>query len=77
MTMRTRFAVVCECGHEGNILLTENDQPYSKIYEHYSLENLKGTSYNASSAGWEEFFEKSGIACPKCNKKLTPHNMKK
>lgn len=33
MTMRTITKLRCECGHEGQHVLSENDQPYSKNWE--------------------------------------------
>jgi hypothetical protein len=45
MTMRSHINLVCSCGHHGAIKIAENDQPHSKIYESYSLENLDGGKY--------------------------------
>lgn len=33
MTMRTRTNYVCECGHSGYSIMSENDQPYSKMWQ--------------------------------------------
>jgi len=33
MTMRTRTNYVCECGATAHSILSENDQPYSKMWE--------------------------------------------
>lgn len=49
MTMRTRNAIVCECGHDGHILCKENDAPYSAMYEDYSLEGFDGGTVNITS----------------------------
>lgn len=35
MTMRTRTNYVCECGHTGYSVLSENDQPFSKNWESF------------------------------------------
>ena len=43
MAMRTRHALKCECGHLGTIVMKENDAPFSKQYESYSLINLNGS----------------------------------
>lgn len=40
MTMRTRQPLVCECGHEGYPCLAENDQPYSSLWESYTLDGF-------------------------------------
>lgn len=42
MTMRTKKPIVCTCGHEGSVKLSENDQPYSSLWESYSLEGFDG-----------------------------------
>lgn len=66
--MTTRYTVLCNCGHEGNIKLRENDTPYgSGAFQYYSLENLEGQSFNTSNAGWPEVFRKMQPVCPACN----------
>jgi hypothetical protein len=42
MTSSSRSALICECGHKGNIVLRENDQPFSGLWENYSLEGFAG-----------------------------------
>lgn len=42
MTTVTRTKLVCACGHEGVIVMRENDAPFSRQYESYSLEGLRG-----------------------------------
>lgn len=42
MTTVTRTKLVCSCGHQGCIVMRENDAPFSRQYESYSLENLDG-----------------------------------
>ena len=78
MTMRTYYSVVCECGHEGKIKLSENDQPYSNSWESYSLEDLRGSSFSPSlesGSGWEVVFREMAISCPKCRSKLSAKNL--
>ena len=50
MTMRTRDRLVCECGHEGYLHCSENDQPYSSLWEAYRLEGFDGGSLTVTSA---------------------------
>ncbi len=40
MTMVTKYKMTCICGHKGAIVMKENDQPFSTMYESYSLENF-------------------------------------
>jgi hypothetical protein len=40
MTMRTRNVLVCECGHIGSLVTSENDQPYSTPWESHRLEGF-------------------------------------
>jgi hypothetical protein len=42
MTMRTRTLLVCECGNEGCHTHSENDQPYSDMWDRYDLEGFSG-----------------------------------
>jgi hypothetical protein len=49
MTMRTRTLVICECGYQGHLVCSENDQPYSSLWEQYSLEGFSGGSLTITS----------------------------
>lgn len=45
MTMRTRTDYACECGAKAHSILSENDQPYSKMWErtvHFGDINVDG-----------------------------------
>jgi len=57
--------------------MSENDQPYSKQWESYSVEGLDGGS--AGSDGgfltWEQVFTQMRPTCPKCGTKLSPSDM--
>jgi hypothetical protein len=77
MTMHTRYAVRCACGHVGAIHMSENDQPYSKPWERYRLEDVQGDSgyYVDGCATWEQVFEKLKPACPKCSRVLSPSQL--
>ena len=48
MTLRTREVLVCQCGHRGYLKCSENDQPYSDMWESYSLEGFKGNGLNVT-----------------------------
>lgn len=72
MTTHTKYLVTCTCGHVGTLKMSENDQPYSKQYESYSLDGLKGSNYGVDGfATWEKVFEEMRPICPKCNAALT------
>ena len=77
MTTRTRYPVKCSCGHVGAIRMSENDQPYSKQWESYNLEELEGSNgYEVDGfAGWEKVFKELKPTCPKCKTALTLSNM--
>ena len=49
MTLRTHTALVCECGHEGFLKCSENDQPYSSLWEAYTLDGFSGRSLTVTS----------------------------
>ncbi len=70
MTMRQRDKVTCNCGHVGSIKFSENDQPYSEIWESWSLENLDGSICdNPKSAS--DILTRSNIKCPECKSTIT------
>lgn len=75
MTMRTTYSLTCSCGHKGAIWMSENDQPYSRPLESYSLESLNGGGYRVEgAANWPTVFEAMKPTCPQCGKALTPEN---
>ncbi|WP_139316575.1 hypothetical protein [Algoriphagus marinus] len=76
--MTTKILVTCECGHNGYIILRENDTPYSSdFWEYYKLENLNGDSYQTkSSTGWSEILHQMKPSCPKCGSQLNESNLK-
>lgn len=79
MTMRTNFLVKCDCGHEGSIRLSENDQPYSDPWESYSLQNLNSNGgHNIERASdWEDVFNALKPSCPICGRSLSVNNLVK
>ena len=56
--------------------MRENDAPFSRQYESYSLENLEGESFsvNGGSAKWDEVFREMKPVFPRCRAKLTESN---
>lgn len=60
MTMRTVTKLRCDCGHEGRHVLSENDQPYSKMWERNDLEGFTG--------GGESKSDRIQMRCPSCGK---------
>lgn len=61
MTMRDFTWYQCTCGHKGAVVVSENDQPYSRMWERTSLRDLEGSA------------EKP--ICPKCKAALTRVNV--
>lgn len=67
MTTHHRVPIVCECGHEGTLHWSENDQPFSKQWEAYSVSGFEGGSFEI--AGWttnSEALERIKPKCPNC-----------
>lgn len=55
--------------------MAENDQPYSRPYESYTLENLNGGSYSKQgSANWQIVFAALQPTCPRCGANLSRDN---
>lgn len=68
MTTTTRDTLMCECGHTGSLKCRENDQPFSSLWEAYSLEGFDGgaitiTSYKDRPA---DMLAALGPTCPNC-----------
>lgn len=78
MTTVTRTKLVCSCGHEGLIVMRENDAPFSKQYESYSLENFDGRQFsvNGGFAKWDEVFREMKPVCPNCGNGLSEADIK-
>ncbi len=77
MTMRTTYNVICECGHAGAIILSENDIPYSNNHwQKYSLKGLNGNITSVpANADWQTVFRVMSIKCQKCNALLSINNL--
>lgn len=78
MTTVTNYSVTCPCGHVGSIKMKENDQPFSKQWESYSLYDLVGRSTRIEGGilQWEQVFSDMKPTCPKCSTRLTPDHLK-
>jgi len=76
MTMRTQYPMTCDCGHKGFLKLRENDQPYSKGWEKYSLVGFYGGEYSVEgAASFDDAIKAMKPTCPECKKELTIQNM--
>lgn len=77
MTERTGFKVVCDCGHEGTIVCAENDSPFSRSYEEYTLNGLNGGTkhYTPFAKTWEIVIQDLEPTCPKCGAKIKVSNI--
>jgi hypothetical protein len=49
VTTDTRHPLICECGHEGYLEVSENDQPFSALWEEYSLDGFTGGTLTITS----------------------------
>lgn len=72
MTMRTFTRLACSCGHQGSIVESENDQPYSKEWSSTSLRDLES---KGQYQGPNELFVRMHPSCPKCGASLTPDHI--
>ena len=67
MSTHWREPVQCECGHEGILHWSENDAPFSRQWEQYSMSGFEAEGfyiegYTTSS----EALERMKPKCPKC-----------
>jgi hypothetical protein len=42
MTTRTHRQIRCQCGHAGELHHAENDQPFSSMWEEYTVDGFGG-----------------------------------
>lgn len=70
MTLRTREALICQCGHTGYLKCSENDQPYSDMWESYSLEGFNGDGLTVTDHRNrpKDILAAMKPACPKCGR---------
>ena len=70
MTMRTSRALICECGHSGSLDIAENDQPYSSLWEEYSLDGFAGNGLTITSYADmpKDLLAYMNPKCPQCGK---------
>jgi hypothetical protein len=70
MTMRTREAIVCDCGHRGYLKRAENDQPYSDPWESYSLDGFNGQGLTVTNFQDrpKDLLAYLQPTCPQCGK---------
>lgn len=68
MTTTSREPLVCECGHTGFLRCKENDQPYSSLWESYSLEGFSGGSLTVTSYADmpKDLLGHLNPTCPQC-----------
>jgi len=63
MTMRSITRYRCPaCGHEGKVVVSENDQPYSKMWERTSTEGLATRELRPG----EPSYPGTQYVCPSC-----------
>jgi hypothetical protein len=58
MTVRTQRSLICEIGKTGAHIHSEDNQPYSAVWNSYSLEGYSGGGPNPDDL--------TTIFCPKC-----------
>ena len=77
MTTEVRTQLICSCGHKGLILMRENDAPFTRQHESYSVIDLIGENFyvDGRSANWKEVFREMKPKCPHCGSELTEHNI--
>lgn len=72
MTMRTYTKLQCSCGQTGEIVESENDQPFSKEWSKTSLRNL---GYKGSYQGSHHLIAKMHPSCLNCGNSLSPEHI--
>ncbi len=77
MTTRSLIEVRCDCGNVGHITMSENDAPFSGMWERYSTRDLIGQTVSTTEfMEWDAICNEMGLACPACKAKLSSGNVK-
>lgn len=67
MTTHYREPVACECGHPGEVRWKENDQPFSKQWESYSISGFEGDGFQVEGfVTLSDALERMKPKCPEC-----------
>jgi len=77
--MTTKRKLKCPCGHEGFLVLRENDQPFAGFWEKYSLEGFQGSgSFLATKFVSDEEVVRGLVpSCPECGTRITAEHILK
>lgn len=69
MATHHRERVICECGHEGIVHWSENDQPFSRQWERYSISGFEGEGFGTDGfVTIDEALKRMNPKCPSCGK---------
>ena len=67
MTTHYREPIFCECGRKGILRWSENDKPFSKQWELYSVEGFEGEDfYIEGYTSAAEALKQINPTCPGC-----------
>jgi hypothetical protein len=66
MTTRHTEPIVCECGYKGAVIWRENDAPFSRQYEDYSLSGFKGEGFSCLFTTLSDAIDRMKPTCPEC-----------
>jgi len=68
MAMRTQEPIICECGHKGALHCKENDAPFSRMYEDYSVTGFQGESISITDNDKrpDDMLAAMSLKCPEC-----------
>lgn len=66
MTTRHTEPITCECGHKGAVIWRENDAPFSRQYEEYSLSGFSGEGFTCTYTTLSDAIDRMKPKCPDC-----------
>jgi hypothetical protein len=71
MSLRTTYSITCPCGRTGELVLKENDQPFSGEWKKYSITHFIGESYSTTDhVPLTKVLQHMNATCPQCNRKV-------
>lgn len=64
---RSEWKITCTCGHEGSVSMSENDAPYTKQWEGWSVSGFDGQDFQIDgSCNLPEAIKKLKPVCRNC-----------
>lgn len=76
MATTLRFKLTCKCGQEGHLAMRENDAPFSRPWEEYSVSGFEGGDLEIDGhISMTEAMQRMKVQCRQCQMLLNQSNL--